>query len=100
MINNIQDLVNEVLWKPSFEWGDKKGEYEKRWFCEHNKEIHGNLKQVINCKYCNSMKTTGGFTYFIDNEEIKDFDTFEKKISKLEIKETIVKGLEVYAKTV
>ena len=46
------------------------------------------------------MKTTDGFTYFIDNEKIKDFDTFEKKISKLEIKETIVKGLEVYAKTV
>ena len=46
------------------------------------------------------MKTSGGFTYFIDNEKIKDFDTFEKKINKLEIKETIVKGLEVYAKTV
>ena len=100
MISSIQDLVNEVLWKPSFEWGDKKGEYEKRWFCEHSKEIHGNLKQVINCKYCNNMKTSGGFTYFIDNEKIKDFDTFEKKINKLEIKETIVKGLEVYAKTV
>jgi acetyl-CoA carboxylase beta subunit len=99
MINNIQDLVNEVLWKPSFEWGDKKGEYERRWFYEHNKEIHGNLKQVINCKYCNNMKTSGGFTYFIDNEEIKDFDTWEKKINKLEIKETIVKGLEVYART-
>ena len=47
------------------------------------------------------MKTTGeGFTYHIDGERIKDFDTFEKKINKLEIKETIVKGLEVYAKTV
>ena len=47
------------------------------------------------------MKTAGeGFTYHIDGERIKDFDTFEKKINKLEIKETIVKGLEVYAKTV
>ena len=47
------------------------------------------------------MKTTGeGLTYHIDGERIKDFDTFEKKINKLEIKETIVKGLEVYAKTV
>ena len=47
------------------------------------------------------MKTSGeGFTYYIDGERIKDFDTFEKKINKLEIKETIVKGLEVYAKTV
>lgn len=46
------------------------------------------------------MKTTGqGFTYHIDGEKIKDFDTFEKKINKLEIKETIVKGLEVYART-
>ena len=101
MINNIQDLISEVLWKPSFEWGDKKEEYERGRNCEHNKEIHGNLKQVINCKYCNNMKTSGeGFTYHIDGERIKDFDTFEKKINKLEIKETIVKGLEVYAKTV
>ena len=47
------------------------------------------------------MKTSGqGFSYYIDGEKIKDFDTFEKKINKLEIKETIVKGLEVYAKTV
>ena len=47
------------------------------------------------------MKTSGqGFSYYIDGERIKDFDTFEKKINKLEIKETIVKGLEVYAKTV
>ena len=100
MINNIQDLVNEVLWKPSFEWGDKKGEYERRWFCEYNKEIHGNLKQVINCKYCNNMKTSvEGFTYHIDGERIKDFDTFEKKISKLEIKEINVEGLNIYART-
>lgn len=100
MINNIQDLINEVLWKPSFEWGEKKGEYERIWFCEYNKEIHGNLKQVLNCKHCNRMKTTGeGFTYHIDGERVKDFDTFEKKINKLEIKETIVKGLEVYART-
>lgn len=46
------------------------------------------------------MKTTGGgFTYHIDGEKVKDFDTFEKKINKLEIKETIVKGLEVHART-
>jgi hypothetical protein len=79
--------------------GDKKGEYEKRWFCEHNKKIHGNLKQVINCKYCNNMKTSGVFSYYIDGEKVKDFDTFEKKINKLEIKETIVKGLEIHART-
>ena len=47
------------------------------------------------------MKTSGqGFSYYINEEKIKDFDTFEKKINKLEIKETIVKGLEVYARTV
>ena len=46
------------------------------------------------------MKTTGqGFNYYIDGDKQKDFDTWEKKINKLEIKETIVKGLEVYART-
>lgn len=46
------------------------------------------------------MKTTGqNFSYFIDGEKIKDFDTWEKKINKLEIKETIVKGLELHART-
>ena len=100
MINNIQDLVNEVLWKPSFEWGDKKGEYEKRWFCEHNKEIHGNLKQVINCKYCNNMKTEGkGFTFFLDEIKLRDFDEFERKIKNIEVK-IEVKNLEIHAKRV
>ena len=32
MINNIQDLVNEVLWKPSFEWGIKKENMKKDGF--------------------------------------------------------------------
>lgn len=46
------------------------------------------------------MKTTRqGFTYHIDGERVKDFDTFEKKINKLEIKEIIVKGLEIDART-
>ena len=99
MINNIQDLINNILWKPSFEWGDKKGEYEKSWFCDYNKISHKNLKQVLNCKHCNKMTTTGGFTYHIDGERIKDFDTWEKKINKLEIKEIKVKGLEIDART-
>mgnify|MGYP003432175177 FL=1 len=100
MINNIQDLVNEVLWKPSFEWGDKKGEYEKRWFCEHNKEIHGNLKQVINCKYCNNMKTKRkGFTFFLDEIKLRDFDEFESKVKNIEVK-IEVKNLEIHAKRV
>lgn len=45
------------------------------------------------------MKTTQGFTYHIDGERIKDFDTWEKKINKLEIKEIKVKGLEIDART-
>ena len=45
------------------------------------------------------MTTTQGFTYHIDGEKVKDFDTFEKKINKLEIKEIIVKGLEIDART-
>jgi len=45
------------------------------------------------------MKTTGGFIYHIDGEKVKDFDTFEKKINKLEIKEIIVNGLKIDART-
>jgi hypothetical protein len=45
------------------------------------------------------MKTSGAFSYHIDGEKVKDFDTWEKKINKLEIKETIVKGLEIHART-
>ena len=46
------------------------------------------------------MKTKGkGFKYFLDGEELKDFDTFEKKIKQLEIKEINVEGLNIYART-
>jgi len=100
MINNIQDLINEVLWKPSFEWGEKREEYERRWFCEHNKEIHGNLKQVLNCKHCNKMKISGeGFKYWLDDKQLRDFDEFERKTKNIEVKIEIDK-LDVRAKTV
>jgi hypothetical protein len=26
--------------------------YEKRWYCNETKRIHGNKKEVENCKYC------------------------------------------------
>ena len=45
------------------------------------------------------MKTTEGFKYWLDNVEIKDFDTFEKRIKQLEIKEINVEGLNIYAKS-
>ena len=45
------------------------------------------------------MKTTEGFKYWLDGEQVKDFDTFEKKIKQLEIKEINVEGLNLYAKS-
>jgi hypothetical protein len=42
-------------WNPGFT--DKDGNfhpYEKRWYCNHNKIIHGSEKEYKNCKYCNS----------------------------------------------
>ncbi len=27
--------------------------YEKRWYCNETKTIHGNEKEFLNCKYCN-----------------------------------------------
>ena len=45
------------------------------------------------------MKVTEGFKYWLDDVEIKDFDTFEKKIKQLEIREINVEGLNIYAKS-
>lgn len=28
--------------------------YEKAWYCNKNKIIHGNEKEMLNCKHCNS----------------------------------------------
>ena len=41
-------------WNPGYT--DEHGkfiEYEKRWYCNHNKVIHGSGKEFNNCKYCN-----------------------------------------------
>ena len=27
--------------------------YEKRWYCSHNKIIHGSEKEFNSCKHCN-----------------------------------------------
>ena len=45
------------------------------------------------------MKVEGnGFKYYLDNIEVKDFDTFEKKIKNIDV--TInVEGLNLYAKS-
>ena len=45
------------------------------------------------------MKTEGkGFKYFLNGEQIKDFDAFEKKIKNIDV--TIkVEGLNIYART-
>ena len=45
------------------------------------------------------MKVEGnGFKYYLDNIEVKDFDTFEKKIKNIDV---IIKveGLNIYART-
>ena len=45
------------------------------------------------------MKTAGkGFKYWLDGEQIKDFDTFEKKIKNINVKIN-VEGLNLYAKS-
>ena len=45
------------------------------------------------------MKVKGeGFKYFLNGEQIRDFDTFEKKIKNINV--TIkVEGLNIYAKS-
>lgn len=43
------------MWNPGYY--DKYGEYityEKRWFCNHTKTIHGSEKEYLNCKNCNT----------------------------------------------
>lgn len=48
------------------------------------------------------MKVTGnGFKFFLDGEQLKNFDEFEKKISKIEVKEITVdsKDLIINART-
>ena len=45
------------------------------------------------------MKAVGnGFKYFLNDEQVKDFDTFENKIKNIDV--TIkVEGLNIYART-
>ena len=41
-------------WNPGYY--DKKGiyqEYEKRWYCNYLKIIHGSEKEFKQCKHCN-----------------------------------------------
>ena len=46
------------------------------------------------------MKTSGtGFTYWLNEQKLQDFDSWEKAIKKLNV-ETEVRGLELHAKTV
>jgi len=46
------------------------------------------------------MKTQGaGFSYYLDNKQLKNFDAWEKVIKNIEV-ETEVEGLEVRAKTI
>lgn len=60
---NIKD------WQPGRETWIGKGEnrkrqwvpYEKAWFCNTNKIIHNNEKQVLSCKYCSQK-------YYTDEE--------------------------------
>lgn len=32
-------------------------QYEKSWYCNETKTIHGNEKSMLNCKYCNNDKS-------------------------------------------
>ena len=44
------------------------------------------------------MKVVGSFKYFLNGEQVKDFDTFEKKIKNIDV--TIkVEGLNIHART-
>lgn len=46
------------------------------------------------------VKISGaGFTYWLNEQKLKDFDSWEKAIKKLNV-ETEVRGLELHAKTV
>lgn len=44
-------------WNPGFWKINKDGrevwiDYEKKWYCNENKIIHGNEKEYLNCQYC------------------------------------------------
>lgn len=45
-------------WNPSYEKYNSKLRgfeiiyYDKAWYCQENKIIHGNEKEKDNCKYC------------------------------------------------
>ena len=40
-----------------------------------------------------------GFSYYLDNKKLKDFDAWEKAIKNIDV-ETEVEGLEIRAKTI
>lgn len=46
------DNWNPGYWKPDKELGEVFVPYEKKWYCNENKLIHGSKKEVENCKYC------------------------------------------------
>ena len=46
------------------------------------------------------MRVEGtGFTYWLNEQKLQDFDSWEKAIKKLNV-ETEVRGLELHAKTI
>ena len=55
---------------------------------------------IANNLKINKMKVQGtGFTYWLNEQKLQDFDSWEKAIKKLNV-ETEVRGLELHAKTV
>lgn len=49
--------MNSKEWNPGFIKYNGDGTesfilYEKRWYCNKNKIIHGNENEYLNCKFC------------------------------------------------
>lgn len=52
-IKNNEFIYYNDEWNPGFYNKDNDFiPYEKRWYCNENKIIHGSLKEKENCKYC------------------------------------------------
>ena len=47
-------IIDSLQWKPINQTTNE--EYEKKWFCNENKIIHGNFTEYIKCKDCISEK--------------------------------------------
>jgi hypothetical protein len=52
VIDSIEKFNEYLDWNPKFEWGFKKGEYKKSYFCQYNMIIHQTLSEKLNCPYC------------------------------------------------